>query len=207
MPRIPLGGRAETLHRVACVAERSEDLSQCAVSRVEMTSFDLRLERGRRRALAMVVDRDDVPALARDEVEDASKLARAVRDEHANREVAAGAGQPEPHDRDERRRVDVPAREHDRDRVRIRPPRPGQQGGEAAAPAPSTSSFFRSRQSTSASEISSSDTSTMSSSVRSRIEPASSPRYFTEIPSAIVRPGWQTTPTIRCPGIRSAERE
>ena len=33
--------------------------------------------------------------------------------------------------------------------------------------------------------------------------PASSPRCLTEIPSAIVSPGRQTTPTIRCPGRRS----
>ena len=77
----------------------------------------------------MVVDRDEVAALARDEIEDVAELTRPVGDEHAHREVAARAGQPEPHHRDERRRVDVSSGEHDRDRV-VSPGPPVQQRGE-----------------------------------------------------------------------------
>ena len=96
--------------------------------------------------------------------------------------------QPVPHDRDQRRRVDVPAGEDDRRRAEP-PARPARSAASPTAPAPSTRSFVRSRQRTSASEISSSETSTVSSSVSSRIEEASSPRCLTAIPSAIVSPG------------------
>jgi len=54
------------------------------------------------------------------------------------------------------------------------------------APAPSTTSFARSRSSTIACEISSSETWTMSSSMCSSIDIVSSPGCLTKIPSAIV---------------------
>ena len=131
MPQNPLyAGGPEPFHRVAGVVERLDDRFAMSVVPCGHDDLDLRLERSPRRPLAVMIDRDDVPALSRDEVEDVSELAGTIRDQHANRQVAARAGQAEAHDRDERRRVDVPTREHDRDRV-VASRLPRQQRGEA----------------------------------------------------------------------------
>ena len=58
------------------------------------------------------------------------ELAGTIGDQHAHREVAAGARQAEPHHGDERRRVDVPSGEDDRDRV-LSPGPPAQHRGES----------------------------------------------------------------------------
>ena len=75
----------------------------------------------------MVVDRDDVPALPRDEVEEVRELARPVGDQRADGQIAARAREPVLEHGDQRRRVDVPAGEHDRDRPRASGA-PGQEG-------------------------------------------------------------------------------
>ena len=72
--------------------------------------LDLRLADVHGHAFAVVLDRDDVAAFGRDELEQLDERAGAVGDARAHDEVTPGERQPVAHDRDQERRVDVPAR-------------------------------------------------------------------------------------------------
>jgi hypothetical protein len=93
---VELHGRADPLDGVARCPESCEELLAVLLVARRNDELDLGLERARRPPLAVMVDGDDVATSDRDEVEDASQLARPVGDEQANSEEATGAREPVP---------------------------------------------------------------------------------------------------------------